>query len=90
MAAYGIRGVLPPGVQGKCSVRENRVVTDIDIKVAIVSDPLLLNAQELTQMALVEEVGQEFGVTRERIRQIEAKALEKIRENERSKKLRHY
>lgn len=38
----------------------------------------------------LEEVGQEFGVTRERIRQIEAKALEKIRENDRSKKLRHY
>jgi RNA polymerase primary sigma factor len=38
----------------------------------------------------LEEVGKEFGVTRERIRQIEAKALEKIRDNERSKKLRHY
>jgi DNA-directed RNA polymerase sigma subunit (sigma70/sigma32) len=32
----------------------------------------------------LEEVGKVFGVTRERIRQIEAKALEKIREHEKS------
>ncbi len=38
----------------------------------------------------LEEIGQEFGVTRERIRQIEAKALEKIRKHKESKKLLDY
>ncbi len=38
----------------------------------------------------LEEVGKVFGVTRERIRQIEAKALEKIRENKKLKKLKGY
>ena len=35
----------------------------------------------------LEEVGREFGVTRERIRQIEAKALKKLRHPTRSNKL---
>lgn len=38
----------------------------------------------------LEEVGQEFGVTRERIRQIEAKALAKLRKNRESRSLRDY
>ncbi len=38
----------------------------------------------------LEEVGQSFAVTRERIRQIEAKALERIRTHEKAKHLRSY
>lgn len=38
----------------------------------------------------LEEVGKKFGVTRERIRQIEAKALERIRTHEKAKRLRSY
>ncbi|TSC96672.1 MAG: RNA polymerase primary sigma factor [Candidatus Berkelbacteria bacterium Licking1014_2] len=38
----------------------------------------------------LEEVGREFGVTRERIRQIEAKALERLREHQQSDRLKDY
>jgi RNA polymerase primary sigma factor len=38
----------------------------------------------------LEEVGQQFNVTRERIRQIEAKALRKLKHPSRSRKLRSF
>jgi RNA polymerase primary sigma factor len=38
----------------------------------------------------LEEVGQHFGVTRERIRQIESKALRKLKHPSRRKKLQDY
>ncbi len=41
-------------------------------------------------MHTLEEVGLEFGVTRERIRQIEAKVHEKIRSHEKAERLRNY
>lgn len=41
-------------------------------------------------MRTLEEVGKEFGVTRERIRQIEAKAHDKIRQHEKSRRLLGY
>jgi RNA polymerase primary sigma factor len=38
----------------------------------------------------LEEVGKKFGVTRERVRQIEAKAIRKLRHPSRSRALREY
>ena len=46
----------------------------------------LINEQDYT----LEEVGKIYGITRERVRQIEAKALEKLRNSSEGKKLRSF
>ena len=50
----------------------------------------LEQSRNVPAVRTLEEVGQLFGVTRERIRQIEAKALRKLRHPNRSKRLREY
>ena len=64
-------------VLGSLTVREKRVLQ------------LRFGLEDGRQRTL-EEVGREFGVTRERIRQIEAKSLRKLRHPSRSKKLKDY
>ncbi len=64
-------------VLGSLSHRESRIIV------------LRFGLDDGRQRTL-EEVGREFGVTRERIRQIEAQALRKLRHPSRSKKLRDY
>ena len=50
----------------------------------------LINKKRTELGLTLEEVGKEFNVTRERIRQIEAKALRKLRHPSRSRKLKDY
>jgi RNA polymerase primary sigma factor len=64
-------------ILGQLSTRERRV---LEMRYGLVDG----------QFHTLEEVGQKMGVTRERIRQIEAKALRKLRHPLRSRKLRDY
>jgi RNA polymerase primary sigma factor len=68
-------------------------------QVGDVLDSLTLRERKVLQLRFgivdgrsrtLEEVGREFGVTRERVRQIEAKALRKLRHPSRSKKLKDF
>ncbi len=73
--------------------------TDLEEKTANVLSTLTEREEKVLRMRFgigrksdhtLEEVGQEFGVTRERIRQIEAKALRKLRHTSRSKRLKSF
>ena len=73
-----------------------RILTD---QVREILDDLSLKERKIIEMRCglldgithtLEEVGKEFGVTRERIRQIEAKAHEKIRQHEKINQLKNY
>ena len=74
---------------------QDKAVIEVNAKAAelIMKDLLklyLVTDRELSRGRTLEEVGKEFRITRERIRQIEAKALRKLRHPSRSKKLRDF
>ena len=82
-------------------VNPDKTVMDRMLKKAVEDVLHTLNEREARVLELrfgleegrsrtLEEVGRNFGVTRERIRHIEAKALRKLRHPNRSKKLRDF
>jgi len=76
-ASYQLLKELVEGVLDTLNLRERRVLQ-------------LRFGLEDGRSRTLEEVGKEFGVTRERIRQIEAKALRKLRHPSRSRKLKDF
>jgi RNA polymerase primary sigma factor len=83
-------------VEGPVDAASNQLLKE---QVQSILDSLSTREREVLEMRFglkdgqghtLEEVGQAFGVTRERIRQIEAKALRKLRHPFRSRKLRDY
>ena len=76
-AAFTLLKEQPEEVLGTLTEREQKVLT-------------LRFGLEDGRARTLEEVGKEFNVTRERIRQIEAKALRKLRHPSRSRKLKDY
>jgi RNA polymerase primary sigma factor len=83
-------------IEGPVDAASNQLLKE---QVQSILDSLSKREREVLEMRFglkdgqghtLEEVGQAFGVTRERIRQIEAKALRKLRHPFRSRKLRDY
>ena len=84
---------------GKVFIQQHEeiVITDEKVTDVAAAKAELSKALEDSRIQLeaikaktLEEIGKVFGVTRERIRQIEAKAIRKLRHPSRSKKLRDY
>ena len=80
-------------------IQDDQVMVPADEQLMEVLDTLTDREQKVLRLRFglddgrprtLEEVGREFNVTRERIRQIEAKALRKLRHPSRSKKLKDY
>ena len=84
------RGVTPTASAARALLRErlNDILFDLSPREQKILDMRFGLTDGVTHT--LEEVGKEFSVTRERIRQIEAKALEKIRKHVKAKKLTGY
>ncbi|MEA3293192.1 MAG: sigma-70 family RNA polymerase sigma factor [Patescibacteria group bacterium] len=83
--------VIAPSVEAARDILKNRlgeILTDLTSREQKILSMRFGLKDGITHT--LEEVGQEFGVTRERIRQIEAKSLEKIRVHGKIKKLEGY
>ena len=84
-------GVLAPAEAAAISMLKEQLVEVLDTLTEREQKVLKLRfGLEDGRARTLEEVGKEFDVTRERIRQIEAKALRKLRHPSRSKKLKDY
>ncbi len=83
--------VIPPSLEAARSLLKERL-KEILIDLSAREQKILAMRFGLNEGVThtLEEVGKEFGVTRERIRQIEAKSLEKIRDHQKLKKLKGY
>ena len=84
---------------GKVFIQQHEeiVITDEKVTDVAAAKAELSKALEDSRIQLeaikaktLEEIGKVFGVTRERIRQIEAKAIRKLRHPSRSRKLKDY
>ena len=84
------RAIVPPDAASFSMLQEQ--LTQCSTRLPIVSARLLSCALALSTdiPRTLEEVGREFGVTRERIRQIESKTTAKLRHPSRSSKLKGY
>jgi len=84
------KGISPSQDAGRRLLRDrlNEILVDLAPREQKILDMRFGLSDEITHT--LEEVGREFGVTRERIRQIEAKSLEKIRIHGKLKKLKGY
>ena len=98
MQAIGYKELVP-AVSGELTAAEAAAQTLLKEQLDEVLSTLTEREQKVLRLRFgmndgrartLEEVGKEFDVTRERIRQIEAKALRKLRHPSRSRKLKDY